>query len=77
MGNKQVKHDFDEEAKKLYKKLNLPDPTERRDKFDAFDVPDVVWVHPKTGASLYIGNIGAAKDLKKLEKLEIFRIVNC
>lgn len=53
-------HDFDEEAKKLYKKLNLPDPTINRKNYLDFDTPDVVWVHPTTNAKFYIGNIGAA-----------------
>lgn len=59
-------HDFDEEAKKLYARLNLPDPTVRQDKFVAHDVPDCVWVHPNTGAKLYIGNIGSAQNLNVL-----------
>lgn len=70
-------HDFDEEAKKLYKKLNLPDPTVNRKNYLEFDQPDVVWIHPKTGAKFYIGNIGAAQNLKILQKLEIYHIVNC
>ena len=59
-------HDFDEEAKKLYKKLNLPDPTVNRKNYLDFDMPDVVWVNPKNNAKFYIGNIGAAQNLKIL-----------
>ena len=31
-----------------------------------FDMPDVVWVNPKNNAKFYIGNIGAAQNLKIL-----------
>jgi hypothetical protein len=65
---KATHHDFDEEAKRLYKKLNLPDPTQDKDIYLSYDMPDVVWVHPTTGAKFYIGNIGAAKNLKVLEQ---------
>jgi hypothetical protein len=70
-------HDFDEEAKRLYAKLNLPDPTEKRDAFMSYDVPDVVWVHPENGAKFYIGNIGSAQNINVLSQLKIFHIVNC
>lgn len=70
-------HDFDEEAKRLYKKLNLPDPTEKRDTYLSHDVPDVVWVHPDTDAKLYIGNIGSAQNLNVLNQLKIYHIINC
>ena len=70
-------HDFDDEAKKLYARLNLPDPTVRKDTYLAFDVPDVVWTNPTTGASLYIGNIGSAQNLNVLNQLKIYHIVNC
>ena len=65
---KPVRDNFDDEAKMLYKRLNLPDPTLKRkpEEFSSYDVPDVVWVHPKTGAKFYIGNIGAAQNLDVL-----------
>ena len=55
----------------------MPDPTVNRKNYLEFDQPDVVWIHPKTGAKFYIGNIGAAQNLKILQKLEIYHIVNC
>ena len=41
---------YDEEARKLFKKLNLPDPTEYSEKdkedFRNWDDPDCVYIHP-------------------------------
>ena len=76
---KPVRDNFDDEAKMLYKRLNLPDPTremKENNQFSASDIPDVVWVHPTTGAKFYIGNIGAAQNLNVLQKLQIFHIIN-
>jgi hypothetical protein len=39
-------------------------------------MPDVVYVHPKTGAKFYIGDENAASNLKTLEKCSIFKIIN-
>ena len=79
--NQQI--DFDDEARKLFKKLGLPDPLEKIAKNESndewmneFGMPDVVYVHPTTGAKFYIGDESAASNLKTLEKCGIYNIVN-
>lgn len=84
--------DFDEEARKLFIKLGLPDPTKKnrnsqnktiRDSIDGtlknynYSQPDVVFVHPKSGAKLFIGDESAAQEREILEENGIFHIVNC
>lgn len=69
--------DFDEEARKLYQRLNLPIPSKNKDMYTQYDQPDCVWIHPETGAKFYIGNLMTAQNLEVLEKLQIFHIVNC
>lgn len=77
MSLKFNQHDFAEEASKLFKKLNLPDPSEKQtDDENAASKPDVVWIHPTTGAKFFIGDLGAAKSLEILEKENIFHIIN-
>ena len=41
------------------------------------NVPDVVYVHPKTGGKLYIGAHAAVIHLEGLQENKIFHIVNC
>ena len=72
---KYIKHDFGNEAERLWKKLNLPDPRNHLDKAN-WNKPDVVWVHPVTGAKFFIGDIVAARNLELLEKEKIFHIIN-
>lgn len=66
----------------MFKKLGLPDPLEKIGKGDdddwmsEFGMPDVVYVHPTTGAKFYIGDESAASNLKNLEKCGIYHIIN-
>jgi hypothetical protein len=41
-----------------------------------FGMPDVVYVHPTTGAKFYIGDESAASNKATLEKCGIYNIVN-
>ena len=79
--DRQQPIDFDEEGRKLFKKLGLPDPMaalakkknadwldDEEDTLGRYGVPDVVYVHPQTGAKFYIGDETAAGTLKILEK---------
>ena len=82
--------DFDEEGRKLFKKLGLPDPLENlakkqegkdwldeeEDIMGRYGVPDVVYVHPVTKAKFYIGDETAASSEKIHEKCGIYHIVN-
>ena len=68
--------DFDDEARKLFKKLNLPDDPVK-DNMGFSREPDAVYQHPTSGAKFYIGDEMCAQDLKLLTKLKIFHIVNC
>jgi len=38
---------------------------------------DVIWVHPETGAKVFVGNQVAAKDSLLLKEKNIQRVVNC
>ena len=74
--------DYDEEARKIFKQLGLPDPREntQKEKSDEwanwYGMPSVVYVHPRTGAKFYIGDESAAGNLDCLVKNKIFHIVN-
>ena len=66
-------HDWDEEARTLFARLNI-DCGGNRDKYRNVDA---VYKHPTTGASLYIGNQTAARSESVLVGEKIFHIVNC
>eukprot|EP00406_Dinophysis_acuminata_P043591 CAMPEP_0179311528 /NCGR_PEP_ID=MMETSP0797-20121207/52735_1 /TAXON_ID=47934 /ORGANISM="Dinophysis acuminata, Strain DAEP01" /LENGTH=196 /DNA_ID=CAMNT_0021021309 /DNA_START=71 /DNA_END=661 /DNA_ORIENTATION=+ len=67
--------DYDEEARKLFKQLNL-DATGST-KNSAYNDADAVWAHPETRATFFIGNISIASDKKSLLAKRIQNIVNC
>ena len=67
--------DFDEEGRKLFEKLGLPDPTVKIDDSKYCDKPNIVWVHPETQAKLYVGDEYAAKTLSLLEEFKLFNII--
>ena len=82
MGEDRKEPDFDEEARKLFKKLNIPDPTDKTQdssKYnrDDWGKPDCVYINPNTGAKFFIGDEQSASTLRHLEELEIYHIVNC
>ena len=68
--------DFDDEARKLFKKINYSGD-QVKDNMGFSREPDVVYQHPTSGAKFYIGDEMCAQDLKILSKLKIFHIVNC
>ena len=52
-------HDFDEEAKKLFAKLNLDADGARP---GIYNPMDPVWRDPKSGGTIYVGNQTAAQN---------------
>ena len=63
---KQPNKYFDFEGQKLLKNKQF--------KYSALDV---IWVHPETGAKVYVGDIEAATNMGILTKNKITGIVNC
>eukprot|EP00747_Dinoflagellata_sp_TGD_P206791 gnl/TRDRNA2_/TRDRNA2_80447_c0_seq1.p1 gnl/TRDRNA2_/TRDRNA2_80447_c0~~gnl/TRDRNA2_/TRDRNA2_80447_c0_seq1.p1 ORF type:complete len:215 (-),score=43.94 gnl/TRDRNA2_/TRDRNA2_80447_c0_seq1:16-660(-) len=68
-------HDYDDEARKLWKRLNLPDKGDSRG--SAYNDADAVWAHPKTQAKFFIGNISIAENKSALLAKGIRNVVNC
>jgi len=65
---------FDDEARKLWARLNI-DPT--KENTGRYNSCDAIFCHPDTGATIYVGNEVAAKNLSVLEEHTITHIVNC
>eukprot|EP00929_Paragymnodinium_shiwhaense_P115080 TRINITY_DN83699_c0_g1_i1.p1 TRINITY_DN83699_c0_g1~~TRINITY_DN83699_c0_g1_i1.p1 ORF type:complete len:194 (-),score=44.51 TRINITY_DN83699_c0_g1_i1:69-650(-) len=70
-----AKPDYNQEARDLWKRLNLPDDgsSTRSEYNDA----DAVWAHPETKATFYIGNACIAENKDALLEKGIRNIVNC
>mmetsp|Transcript_91153 Transcript_91153/g.174858 ORF Transcript_91153/g.174858 Transcript_91153/m.174858 type:complete len:391 (+) Transcript_91153:57-1229(+) len=66
--------DFDEEARKLWSRLNLDPNMSTGSPYNALDP---VWRNPETGGTLYVGNEVAAKSIALLEKHKVSHVVNC
>jgi len=66
-----AKPDYDDEARKLFARLNIKDAPAR-----TYNDADCVYVHP-SGAKFYIGNRAMAESRDSLLRLGITRIVNC
>lgn len=66
--------DFDEEARKLWERLNL-DPASRTG--GQWNPTDPIFRHPTGGGTIYVGNQTAAENLPFLQSLGITRVVNC
>lgn len=66
--------DFDEEARKLWARLNL-DPSQVNN--GPFNALDPLWRHPQTGGTFFVGNQMAASSLDLLMKHNITHVVNC
>jgi len=66
--------DFDEEARKLWARLNLDPSNINQGPYNALDA---LWRHPQTGATFYVGNQTAAANLQLLEKYKVTHVVNC
>ena len=71
---------YDDEARKLFAQLNLPDPMNEKDKTQATfsaesNMPNAVWIHPETKAQLFVSGEYAAYTKELLEENKIFNIV--
>lgn len=66
-------HDWDEEAQALFRRLNI-DTVKCKDKYRNMDA---VYMHPTTGAKLFIGNQTAARSESVLLSEKVYHIVNC
>lgn len=66
--------DFDEEARKLWARLNLDPSTVSSGPYNALDP---LWRNPDTGGTFYVGNQTAAANLELLQKHKITHVVNC
>lgn len=70
-----VKTNYDDEARKLWARLNLDPNTDNGN--GAYNSLDPVWRNPETGGTIYVGNEVAAKSLGMLQKHNITHVVNC
>lgn len=68
--------DFDEEARKLWARLNL-DPEKDTRGEGVHQSLDALWRHPKTGGTFYVGNEVAARTMSLLNSYNITHVVNC
>lgn len=57
--------DFDEEAKRLWDRLNLDPTAHSRGKWNPLDP---IWRHPDGGGIIYVGNQTAAEDIRLLNR---------
>jgi len=74
------KPDYDEEARKLFKLLNLDGTgaaSEESDRVHAYRDLDAVYQHPTSGGKVFIGNGRASKTLRILQDNRITHVVNC
>lgn len=67
--------DFDEEARRLFKWLSLPESGSTE--ASVYNDADIVWRHPETDAQFFIGSVSLAHSRAKLERLDLHCIVNC
>ncbi len=72
--NKKEDMNFDEEAVKLFQKLNI-DPS----KFNSghYNPLDPIYKHPTTSGVIYVGNQNAAQSISLMNSLNITHVVNC
>lgn len=66
--------DFDEEARKLWARLNLDPSIVNNGMHNALDP---LWRHPETGGIFYVGNQTAASSMEVLQKHRVTHVVNC
>lgn len=66
--------DFDDEARKLWARLNLDPSIVNQGLYNALDA---LWRHPRTGAIFFVGNQTAAQSLEILQSKQVTRVVNC
>lgn len=66
--------DYDEEAHKLFRLLNLDAGAGTTSRWNNLDV---IYQHPTSGGKVYVGNISAAGSLEELTRNGVRRVVNC
>jgi len=66
--------DFDDEARKLWARLNL-DP--RAIQGNKWNPVDAIWRHPSGCGTIFVGNQTAAENIQMLRQLGITHVVNC
>lgn len=66
--------DFDQEARKLWQRLNLDPSIVDGGQHNAMDP---IWRHPRSSALLFVGNQTAAKSLQLLQRHAVTHVVNC
>ena len=66
--------DFDEEARKIFRSLNIPQPSR---KVSHYNPLDPIWKDDKTGGVVYVGNHIAASDEAVLKAAGVTHVVNC
>jgi len=74
MSKENQKLDFDEEAKKLWARLNLDPNSLNR---GLWNHVDPIYKHPTGNGQIFVGNQTAAENLSFLKSLNITHIVNC
>lgn len=75
-GERKQRDDFDAEARKLFKALNLAADGSGKPR-SQYNSLDPIYKHPTSGGVVYVGNIGAAQTLTELRAHGITRVVNC
>jgi hypothetical protein len=66
--------DFDDEARLLFKKLNLDPDARSGGKWNPIDP---IYRHPTGGGTIYVGNQTAAENIQLLKQHGITHVVNC
>lgn len=66
--------DYDDEARKLWARLNLDPSIINNGPYNALDP---LWRHPESGGVFYVGNQTAAANLELLQKHKVTHVVNC
>ncbi|KAL1530827.1 hypothetical protein AB1Y20_001723 [Prymnesium parvum] len=66
--------DYDEEAKKLFERLNLMNASTKP---AIYNPMDPIWRDPKTGGTIFVGNQTAAANKSLLDSNGITHVVNC
>lgn len=73
-GGAKAQPNYDDEARKLWARLNMDPKQENNSRYNPLDV---IWCHPETKAKIYIGNEQAAKNLALLQQHNITHVINC
>ena len=75
MSSREQRLDFDDEARRLYARINLDRFATNKTAF--YSDTDAIYRHPTSGGTIYVGNKNAAENLPYLKSLGIKRVVNC